>query len=84
MRKKLKVHINYYEIIIKPSYASVIMIFGVVLMYKCVYNYTISNTIACISAILIGIIIYGILIVVFKVLDEDQIKQKLYKKKFSK
>lgn len=84
VRKKLKVHINYYEIIIKPSYASVIMIFGVVLMYKCVYNYTISNTIACILAILIGIIIYGILIVVFKVLDEDQIKQKLYKKKFSK
>lgn len=84
VRKKLKVHINYYEIIIKPSYASVIMIFGVVLMYKCVYNYTISNTVACISSILIGIMIYGILVVVFKVLDGNEIKQKLIKKKFSK
>ena len=58
----LKIKINFYNIIIKPAYASVMMIILVVFLYTNVYNSTLSNGIACFVAIVAGIILYIILI----------------------
>lgn len=80
LQKVLQIRINYYEIIIKPAFASVLMIIGVVFTYTYVYNYTMSNGIATLISIILGIIIYAILIVLFGVFNYTQLKRKLLKR----
>lgn len=80
LRKKLNISINYYDTTIKPAYSSIIMIIGVVFLYKYVYNYTISNGISCLISIFGGIIIYIILIFILGVFKYSYVKNKILKK----
>ena len=77
VKKLLKVNLNSYEIIIKPLLISLIMIIAVVFIYNNVYNYTMSNGISCILAIFMGVIIFGLLAMVFRVFTLDEVMGKL-------
>ncbi len=79
VKKLLKVKINLYEVVIKPLFVSLIMIISVVFIYNNVYNYTQSNGIACLIAIFLGVVIFGILSIVFKIFTIEDIKGKLIK-----
>lgn len=67
VKKALKVKLDYYDIIIKPSFASIIMIITVVFIYMNVYNYTVSNSISTCVSVMGGGILYVILILAFGV-----------------
>ncbi|KAA8671189.1 putative polysaccharide biosynthesis protein [Clostridium sp. HV4-5-A1G] len=78
--RKLKIDVNYFEIVVKPAFASIFMIIAVVIIYMCVYNYTVSSRIACFLAIISGLIIYIPLIVIFKIFRYNYIKSKFLKR----
>jgi len=78
-KKLLGVNISFYEVFIKPLFVSLIMIISVVFIYNNVYNYTESNGISCLVAIFIGIIVYGVLSVLFRIFTIEDIKGKLIK-----
>lgn len=80
LKKTFNVRINYYEIMIKPAFAAILMIIAVVFIYLNVYNYTVSNTIASILAIGAGAIIYGILIVIFGTFKYSYIKKRFLRR----
>lgn len=80
LQRTLKTKVNYYEAVVKPGYASLIMIVSVVFLYKYVYNYTMSSRIACTSSIIIGILIYGISIFIFGIFNYDYVKKKILKR----
>lgn len=80
LKRTLRTKINYYDAIVKPGYASLIMITAVVFLYKYVYNYTMSNGIACVLSISIGISIYGIFIFIFGIFDYGYLKRKILRK----
>lgn len=80
LKRSLGLKIDLYSIFIKPAYASIAMILSVVFVYVKVYNYTMRNSISCLFAIFIGIIIYGILISIFGVIDYKKLKFKNMKK----
>ncbi len=80
LKRKLNINIKYFEVIIKPAFASVLMTISVVIIYMNVYNYTISSRIACLLAILSGIIIYVILIVILGIFKYGYIKNKLFRR----
>lgn len=84
LKKKLGVYIDLYKVLIKPAYASIAMIFSVVFVYVKAYNYTMSNSISCLIGIFIGIIIYGMLIMAFKVIDYGEIRNKKINKAIKK
>jgi stage V sporulation protein B len=77
LKKVLKTKISYYDVMIKPAYASIIMTIVVVFMYMYVYNNTMSNTLAILSAMFVGVIIYTLLILLFGIFSYQQIKKKL-------
>lgn len=80
LKKIIAVKLKLFESIIKPAYAAVIMIIAVVFVYINVYNKTVSNSIACFSAVIIGLIIYTILIIIFGIFNYNQIKTRLRRK----
>lgn len=79
IHSKLKIRINYYEILIKPAFAAVFMIFGVVIVYMRVYNYTKSNFYACLTSISTGLIIYVMLIFFFGIMNYSYFKKRFLK-----
>lgn len=76
---KLKIKLKYYDILIKPAYASIIMIIGVVFIYGYVYNKTMNNIISCGISILLGVVIYSILIIIFGIFNYNDIKRRFVK-----
>lgn len=80
LKRSLKIKMDLNQTIIKPAYASIIMIFIVVFTYVKSYNYTMSNSISCLIAVFIGIIVYGALIIAFKVLDYNELIGKRLKR----
>lgn len=76
MKIKLRTKFNFYENFIKPSYASVFMIIGVLISYNMLYNKTASNNFSCLAAIGIGAIIYVVSIMILKVFSMDEIKNR--------
>lgn len=80
LKKILNVTINFYNVIIKPSFAALIMIIAVVLIYENVYNYTISTNVSCVISILSGGLIYGFLVLLFGVFDLGYLKRRLCKR----
>lgn len=80
LRQKLNISINFYETMIKPAYASILMIIGVVFIYQYGYNYTLNSKIACLISVIGGIIIYSILIVLSGVFKYSYLKKKLLKR----
>lgn len=80
LKSKTKCNIDMYDSFIKPGYASVIMIIGVLLGYKLMMERIDRNSISCLLSIFMGIIIYMISILLFKVFKVDDIKSRLVKK----
>jgi stage V sporulation protein B len=76
LSKTLKIRLNYYDILIKPAFAAILMIIAVVFTYMYVYNITVSNGISCLLSIAVGGIIYGLLILVFGVFKYSYIKKR--------
>lgn len=74
LKKYLHISINYYNVMIKPAFAAVLMIISVVIIYMYVYNYTISSRISCLFSIMSGVVIYGILVFAFGIFDFNNIK----------
>jgi stage V sporulation protein B len=81
MKLKLKVKFNFYEILIKPAYASTIMTLVVLISYNIVYKNTTNNGISCLTSIFLGMILYIILIIVFKVFNIEEIKSRFRRRK---
>lgn len=79
LKKYLNIRINYYDVLIKPIYASVIMVFFVVILYKYVYNITISTNVSCLASILGGLLIYGIFVLIFGIFDYASVKKRIKK-----
>lgn len=79
-RVKLKIKLKYYNILIKPAYASIIMIIGVVFIYGYVYNKTMNNIVSCGISILLGVSIYFILIIVFGIFSYNDVKRRFVKR----
>lgn len=80
LKKTFNYNIKYYDIMIKPAFASILMIITVVFIYMNVYNYTVSNAISCIVSILAGVILYSFLIIIFGTFKYSYIKEKLLKR----
>jgi len=80
MKFTLRIKLNLYEILIKPVYASTIMILFVIISYNIIYKNTTSNGISCLTSIVLGMIVYIILIMVFKVFDVEEIKSRIRKR----
>ena len=74
LKKYLNISMNYYNIMIKPAFAAVLMIISVVIIYMYVYNYTISSRISCLFSIMSGVVIYGILVFAFGIFNFNNIK----------
>ena len=77
MKIMLKVKLKVYDILIKPMYAAVFMIISVLISYKVIYSYIQSNGISCLVSIFLGMIVYGILIIVFKIFEFEEIMDRL-------
>jgi len=80
MKYKLRIKLNLYEILIKPTYASVIMMLFVLISYNFLYKNTTSNGISCLISILLGMIIYMSLIIAFKIFNIEEIKSRIRKR----
>jgi stage V sporulation protein B len=76
LTRKLGVGINYYQAIIKPAYAAVLMIIGVVFIYQYVYNSTMSNGVACLVSISLGGLAYSGIIFLLGVFNFNYFKSK--------
>lgn len=76
LKKSLKIKLNYYDIMIKPAFAAILMIISVVFIYMNVYNITVSNGISSLAAIGLGGIIYILLIIIFGVFKFNYIKKR--------
>jgi stage V sporulation protein B len=66
--------------LIKPTYASVIMMLFVLTSYNILYKNTTSNGISCLLSILLGMIIYMSLIIAFKMFNIEEIKSRIRKR----
>ena len=80
LKRVLEVKIDYYGSLIKPAFASVFMIFSVLFVYNNLINKEFGTSIACLIAIFLGVIIYVLLIIVFRVFSYDYIKSKMVKR----
>ena len=80
MKFTLRVKLNLYEILIKPAYASIIMMLFVLISYNIIYKNTTSNGISCVLSIFLGMIIYMLLIITFKVFNVEEIKSRIKKR----
>ena len=80
MKYKLKIKMKLYEIVIKPMYASVIMMLFVLISYNFLYKNTTSNGISCLISIVLGMIIYVSLIIAFKMFNIEEIRSRIRKK----
>lgn len=76
MRFAIRVRFSLYEIIMKPAYASAIMMIFVLISYNTIYKNTTSNGISCLISIFLGMIIYIILIIIFRVFNIEEIKSR--------
>jgi len=80
LRRKQNIKMSLYNIIIKPAFASIIMIIGVVFIYWYAYNITKSNGISCIISIASGAAVYATFIVMFGVLEIKYIKKRILRR----
>jgi stage V sporulation protein B len=81
MKFTLRIKLSLYEILIKPAYAATIMMLFVIISYNVIYKNTASNGISCLTSIFLVMIIYMVLIMVFKVFNIEEIKSRIRKSK---
>ena len=81
LRKEFKQQgIKYFDVMIKPLMASIIMIIGVMISYIYLLGTNNSMKLASLISISLGIIIYVLLIVILGVFKYDYIKDKFVKR----
>ena len=80
VKVKLNVKMNFYNNFIKPAYAACIMMIAVVVLYNFIYRNTSSNSISCLLSISIGVIIYFMGILIFRVFSIEEVKSKFQRK----
>ena len=80
LKGKLKISIDYYNCFFKPLAAALAMSAGVVMTYVKVMKSIENESISCLLAIFVGIIIYMIAIMLLKVFRLEDIKGRLVKK----
>ncbi|WP_294395623.1 polysaccharide biosynthesis protein [uncultured Clostridium sp.] len=80
LKYTLKVRLKFYDILIKPAYSATMMMIFVILSYNIIYKNTGSNGMACLLAIFLGMILYSILVVVFRVFKVSEIRDRLKRK----
>lgn len=80
LKHKTKCKMDIYESFIKPAYASLIMIIVVMISYNFMMGKIQSNSISCLLSVFMGIIIYIVAILVLKVFEIDEIKNRLVRK----
>ncbi|KHD35256.1 stage V sporulation protein B [Clostridium acetobutylicum] len=66
--------IKWYDIIMKPAYASILMIIGVMFLYMNIYTKTMNMLLSFGISVFSGIIVYFIFIILFGVFDYKRIK----------
>ncbi|MBU3134207.1 polysaccharide biosynthesis protein [Clostridium gasigenes] len=79
MKVKMKTKLRFYSSFIKPAYAAILMIVSTMFAYNFLFKKTSSNSTSCLLAILLGIIIYGVSILIFRVFSMNEIKERLIK-----
>ncbi|MBX7330592.1 putative polysaccharide biosynthesis protein [Clostridium chauvoei] len=79
VKTKMKSRLDFYGSFIKPTIAALVMIIGVLLTYGYTINKITSEGFSCIISIFVGMIIYGIAILIFRVFDVNEIKNRLVK-----
>lgn len=77
LRIKFKYKVKFIESFLKPILASLIMIISVMFSYIKIRDITGSNSLACLISIFLGIIIYIVFVIVFKIISYDEIKDKV-------
>lgn len=65
--------IDHVQTYVKPFIASVVMGIGVFLMYK-LMRMIVGNSISTLVAIMIGVLIYGVLIIFLKVVTPEELE----------
>ena len=80
LKIKTKCRVSIYESFVKPAYAAISMIIVVLFSYNFIMERLDSNSISCLLSIFMGIIIYMIAILIFKVFEVDEIKNRLARK----
>lgn len=79
MKINMKTKFRFYSSFIKPAYAAILMIVCTVFSYSFLFKKTSSNGISCLLAILLGIIIYVVSILIFRVFSINDIRDRLIK-----
>ncbi|SHJ80247.1 stage V sporulation protein B [Hathewaya proteolytica DSM 3090] len=77
IKKRLDLKVSIYKTTIKPMYAATFMSIAVILSYKYFIDTIKSYNIACIGAILVGIIVYGIFIFILDIVSLKQVKKRI-------
>lgn len=80
LKTKIKTKLDVYDAMIKPLLASLIMGMVVTLTYIFAMGRTNNNSISCLLSIFVGIIIYIIAILVFRVFSINEIKNRVVRK----
>lgn len=78
--KYLRVKINIKEVVISPIICTIVMIFSVVIIYVNMYNLTSKNSIAVVTSIALGAVIYFIMLLITKTMSIKDIRDILKKR----
>lgn len=81
MKRKLEVKVNLNDVLVKPAFASLIMIISVMASFTFLRNNSVGSSLACLISIVLGIIIYVVLIIILGVFSYNYIKEKLFRNK---
>ena len=76
LKKALNIKIHMVDAFVKPAIAAGIMIIAVVFSNETVYNYTMSRGLSCVISILLGVIVYIILIILLRIFEYQEIRNK--------
>ena len=82
--RSLKVKMPLKEVILKPFIASALMGLSVFASYKIFMAISLENTISTLSSIVVGVVVYGILVIALKILNKEEIQQLPYGNKICK
>ncbi len=80
LKKKINIKIDLDSSFIRPLCASITMIIGVLISYNFMITKTNTISISCLFSVFMGIIIYIIAILVFKIFELNDIKKRIARK----
>lgn len=75
LKKQLGIEIDYTETYVKPGICSVLMGVAAFAAYKLLYLLLNSNTLALLLAILVGVVVYGALVLLTETIRKEEIRK---------